>query len=328
MNKVLKKILATCLWPFFRSVVRMPGSSHAGVLSGMSAEEMALVEELRQHLQVLAVDIGDRSLRCPQAQAAAIAYIDTCFRSAGYQTEKQLYSIPGVAVPATNVVCELPGTKYPERIFVVGAHYDTVPGTPGADDNGSGVAGLLALAKAFAGSPQECTLRFVAFSNEEAKARQEMGSFAYAKRCAERGENIIGMFSLEMLGAYSDEEGSQHYPFPFSLFYPTKANFIAFVGNRASRLLVERSVESFRSLNRFPCEGCVAPDWLKDAGRSDHGSFWPFAFPALMVTDTAEFRFCLYHTAQDTVDKLDFERFARVVHGLNLTIVQLLRSDK
>lgn len=131
------------------------------------------------------------------------------------------------------------------------------------------------------------------------------------------------MLSLEMMGVYSDDEGSQKYPWPFKLFYPTKGNFIGFVGNTASRDFTRRCVELFRRDTKFPCEGVAAPDWVKDATRSDHLPFWLFNYPALMITDTSNFRFPLYHTMEDTLDKLNFDRFALVTAGVQRLVKEL-----
>lgn len=294
----------------------------------MSGEETVMAVQLKRHVKKLAVEIGDRSLERPEALEAAAQYIAQCFNDVGYEhLDIQGFDIASAKAKGKNIIAELLGTEQPEIIFTLGAHYDTVPGTPGADDNATGVAALLQLAKALFHKPLPFTVRFVAFAREETRIKHEMGSYAYAKRCAERGEKHMGMIALEMLGAYYDEPGSQRYPFPFSLFYPRQANFIAFVGNKASRQLLTKCIGLFRSLNSFPSEGCVAPDWVPDAGRSDHGSFWTFGIPAFMITDTAEFRFSLYHTNQDSLDKIDFERFARVVYGLVRMIRGLARSS-
>jgi len=160
-------------------------------------------------------------------------------------------------------------------------------------------------------------VRFVLFPNEEHPSlpNTTMGSYKYAMRCRERQEKLR-MIVLEMLGFYSDEEGSQKYPFPFNLLYPQRGNFIGFVGNTRSRQLVHACVHAFRQLARFPSQGAAAPERFKDIARSDHWSFWQAGYQALMVTDTSEFRNPYYHTELDTPDKLNFEHMARVVQGL------------
>ena len=143
-----------------------------------------------------------------------------------------------------------------------------------------------------------------------------MADISQAMEAAYADEDIKAMVSLEMLGCFSDEEGSQHYPFPFGLFYPHTGNFIGFVGNLSSRRLVRRALRAFRTHTRFPSEGCAAPGWITGIGWSDHWGFWQAGYPAIMVTDTAFFRYGHYHMLSDTPDKIDYERAARVVVGL------------
>jgi Zn-dependent M28 family amino/carboxypeptidase len=201
-----------------------------------------------------------------------------------------------------------------------------VPGSPAANDNASGVAAILCLARSLAGLAGDRSLRLVAFVNEEAPyARtQQMGSWVYARRCRERGEQVTAMLSLETIGYYDDTPDSQKYPRPLHLLYPSTGNFIAFVGNTRSARLVRRVVGSFRRSEPFPAEGTVVPDAFRDISRSDHWSFWQEGYPALMVTDTAPFRYPYYHTPDDTPEKIDFERLARVVRGLQQVIAELV----
>lgn len=324
MNRLFAGILKVILSPIFRKIVSMPGRSHDGPLPELSSEERLLGTRLKQHIVELSETISDRSLRSPAGLEQAASYIAAQFASTGYKHQSQEFMLGTQTL--RNIEAILPGTEDPEQVLVLGAHYDTVPGTPGADDNASGIAALLELARYFADKPQAITLRFVAFSNEETYQHETMGSYAYAQRCRQNGDNVVGMFSLEMLGSFSDQEGSQNYPFPFSLFYPRKGNFVAFVGNTASRDFLTRSIGAFRKLCKFPSHGCAAPDWVSDASRSDHLPFWHFKYPAVMVTDTSNFRYVHYHGAEDTVDKLDFDRMARVVAGLSCTIQVLARG--
>lgn len=171
---------------------------------------------------------------------------------------------------------EKKGSTVPSEIVIVGAHYDSVAGCPGADDNASGVAALLVPARELATANPLRTLRFVAFANEEPPYFQtaEMGSRVFARNCRARGENVVAMMSLETIGYYSDEDGSQKYPAPFGAFYPSRGNFIAFVGNLASRALVHRAVGAFRRRASFPSEGGALPGFVPGVGWSDHWSFW------------------------------------------------------
>ena len=225
-----------------------------------------------------------------------------------------------------NVEAEIPGKTRPGEIVVVGAHYDTVVGTPGANDNTSGVAATLALARRFSKLENDRTLRFVAFVNEEPPYFQtdQMGSRVYARQCRQQGDNIVAMVSLETLGWYDDRPDSQNYPPPFGLLYPSTGNFIGFIGNTASRDLVRQAIGTFRQNEQFPSEGAALPEAIPGVGFSDQWSFWQEQYPAIMVTDTALFRYPHYHHAEDTIDKVDFNRMSRVVRGLEKVIAELV----
>lgn len=187
----------------------------------------------------------------------------------------------------------------------------------------------LALARRFADRQPARTVRFVLFVNEESPYFQTeaMGSLVYARECRQRGDNIVAMFSLETIGYYSDRPGSQQYPWPLSAVYPSTGNFIAFVGNIASDHLVKQVVESFRRHAQFPSEGGALPGVIPGVGWSDHWSFWQAGYPALMVTDTAPFRYAHYHSAEDAPDKLDYESTARVVVGLDTVLDEMANSQ-
>jgi Zn-dependent M28 family amino/carboxypeptidase len=225
----------------------------------------------------------------------------------------------------------MPGTEKPDEIVIVGAHYDSIAipgGCAGANDNASGVAATLEIARILATKPLRRTVRFVAFVNEEPPYFQfpDMGSLVYARRCRERNENIVAMITPETIGCYSDAKGSQSFPFPLNVAYPSVGNFIAFVGNRASGALVDRVTRGFRATTNFPAVGFAAPAWVTQAGWSDHWSFWQCGYQGLMATDTAPLRYRHYHTPHDTPDKLDYDRTARVVAGLARVIIDLAGS--
>ncbi len=302
-------------------MIRMPGQSYSGPLPPLAPEEAAMAASIRRDVEELAGRIGIRTAW--DSLGTAADYVESRFKEAGHAVSRQVFEAEGK--PCANLEVEIRGTSAPGEIVVVGAHYDSVFGCPGANDNASGVGGLLALAAALAKSRPERTLRFVAFANEEPPFFQsfQMGSRVYARRCRERDENVTAMISLETIGYFSDAPGSQKYPPPFGFFYPSTGNFIAFVGNFSSRKLVRRVVGSFRSHAKFPSEGGALPSFIPGIGWSDHWSFWQEGYPALMVTDTAPFRYPHYHFPQDTPDKVDFERCARVVAGLEKVIREL-----
>jgi len=181
----------------------MPGTSYRGELPPADEALASLADELRRDIQQLAVDIGERNVRNrPRQLAHAADYVETQFSEVGYETKRQEYEVSNVK--CHNLEAEVLGTTCPEEILIVGAHYDTVVGTAGANDNTSGVAATLALARRFAHRKPDRTLRFVAFVNEEKPYAhtEQMGSRVYARRCRERGEQVVGMLSLETIGYY------------------------------------------------------------------------------------------------------------------------------
>jgi Zn-dependent M28 family amino/carboxypeptidase len=303
----------------------MTGKSRSGPLPPLTDEERALVVCLEAHVRRLAGDIGERNLWRPSALAAAGRYIDGTL-GATLPVTSQEFAVEHQTV--RNIEAEIRGANRADEIIIVGAHYDSVFGCPGANDNATGTAAALEIARWLAGRrPLARTIRIVAFVNEEPPffRTPNMGSLVYARRARERGERILGMLSLETIGWYSDMPGSQHYPLslPFGLIYPTTANFLAFVGNTRSRDLTRRVRGSFRRHTAFPSEGAAVPAWIPGIGWSDHWAFWQHGYPAVMVTDTALYRYPHYHTENDTPDKVDYEKLARVVAGLQRVVEQL-----
>ena len=246
-------------------------------------------------MQKLGGEIGERNLsRYPQLRAAA-QYIES--ELSGWKVRRDGYEVQGKS--CYNLEAELPGAS--PGIILVGAHYDSVYGSPGANDNGSGVAALLALAHRLAGRPNEKTLRFVAFVNEEPGYFQtpQMGSFVYASRSREHGDQIEAMISLETIGYFSNQSGSQKYPVPgLALIYPRTGNFIGFVSNVASRSLLRNVIGDFRREAQIPSEGGALPAMVPGVGWSDQWSFWQHGYPGIMVTDTAPFRYPYYHSSR------------------------------
>lgn len=295
-------------------VVGMPGQSYQGIPEPLSVAEDELSDRMRQHVVMLCAQ-GPRHLHS-SSLALASDYIRSQLETMGYGVNEQVF--PAGHSSVVNLWVDVPGSGPDERIIVVGAHYDTRAETPGADDNASAVAVGLELARHFKNRPARYGLRFSFFPNEESPffGSEEMGSLQFARLIGERRDHVIGMFSLEMLGYYSDEPGSQRYPTPFSYFYPDVGNFLAFVGNLDSRLWVRATVKAFRQVARIPSEGMAAPSFVQDAGRSDHWAFWQAGIPALMITDTANFRNPNYHRPTDRPETLDYHRMALVTTGL------------
>ena len=297
------------------SVIRMPGVSYKGSLEPGTRQEKIIQANLEKHVQMLAGIIGPRN--SPQSSSKTREYIVRTMSSYGYTVEAQGYVVDNNKF--TNLQAKSCGSRNPTEIILVGAHYDTFGGSPGADDNGSGVATVLELARLNAGVRNPCTIRFVFFGSEEPPyfGSNNMGSYQYAERCFQRKENIKGLLVMETLGYYSEKPKSQAYPCNFVPGYPDAGNFIAFVGNLDSRKLTEQCLGSFRESCHFPSEGIAAPDWIIGVDWSDQYWFWKRHYPALMITDTAPYRYPYYHSIQDTPDKLNYPSFARVVTGLS-----------
>jgi Zn-dependent M28 family amino/carboxypeptidase len=303
-------------------MIRMPGRSFVGAPPPLTSPQLALRQELERHVMELAGEIGERNLAKSAALEQAAKFIECSFSAAGYAVSRDVYEVDGRT--CRNIAVEVAGTG-PEFI-VVGAHYDTVPGSPGANDNGSGVAGMLALARIFSVAKHARTIRFVAFVNEEPGHFQTaaMGSYVYASRCKAKHEQVHAMISLETIGYFSDRAGSQNYPVPgLGLIYPDAGNFIAFVGDIRSRALVRKAIGAFRRGASIPSEGAALPGNVPGVGWSDHWSFWQHGYRALMITDTAPFRYPHYHSAEDTPDKLDYASMTRVVDGLRDVVAAL-----
>jgi len=305
------------------TMIRMPGKSYRGPLPPLSVEQTALRDELRRHVEKLAGEIGERNVYIPKKLNAAADYLETMLAVSGQTVSRQTFKASGEM--CHNVEIEIPGTTRRNEIVLVGAHYDSVAGSPGGDDNASGAAALLVLAKSPALQTPARTLRFVAFVNEEPPHFQteQMGSLVCARRCREQGDDIVMMLCLESLGYYSTEDGSQKYAFPIGLLYPSRGDFVGFVGRTTDRKWVRQCIKIFRQNAQFPSEGGALPGWLPGIGWSDHWAFWQVGYPALMVTDTATFRSPNYHLESDTPDKLDYDRFARVVAGVGRVIEKL-----
>jgi len=278
---------------------------------------MERADYLRQVVTMLAGEIGVRFFQDLERLEETATYISDQFTSFGYQVTRQPFVFKGNTYH--NIIAELRGGASPETLLIVGAHYDTVRTTPGADDNASGVAGLLGLARELANARMERTIRFVAFALEEwpVYRSSNMASYHYAKSLTEKNERVEGMICLEMIGFFCDREGCQHYPFPFmGLKFPKTGNYIAMVGNVRSKVFTGRIAKSFKKATDLPLITLNAPAIMIGIDFSDHWSFGKFGYQALMVTDTAFYRNPHYHAPTDLPETLDYERMAKVVEGL------------
>jgi Zn-dependent M28 family amino/carboxypeptidase len=280
------------------------------------AEIEGLERRLIEHVRVLGGTIGERNLYRPQALRASADYIRRVWTDQGFVVTEESYEVAGQS--SANLVVEQKGSGQPGGIVLVGAHYDSLIGTPGANDNATGVALLLEMSRAFKQEPPARTVRFVAFVNEEPPyfLTGQMGSSVHARQARRRGEDILAMFSLETMGYYSNARGTQRYPFPFGLAYPSTGNFLAVVGNLPSRPLVVDFLRHFMATSDFPVEGVATFEWIPGINWSDHWSFWKEGYPALMLTDTAPYRYPEYHSRFDVPERINPGEFARAAHGV------------
>ena len=307
----------------------MPGKPHIGPLPPLTPEEAALAQSLKRHIATIAA--REHNLAHYEELEKVARYIEVTLASFGYTIGRQEFLAAGKMVRNIEVTVE-PGTQNSDpRVIVVGAHYDSVSGSPGANDNATGPAAVIELARLARDLDAVGTkrIRFAFFVNEEPPyfRTEAMGSLQYARALARRNERVIAMYSLETIGFYSSEPGSQIYPAPFGLMFPDRGDFVAFVGMLGSRTLVRKTMQSFRSHTAFPSIGGVAPGFVPGIGWSDHWAFAEHGFEAVMITDTAPFRYPHYHRPSDTPDKIDAEKVARVVKGIERVIRDLVNEQ-
>jgi Zn-dependent M28 family amino/carboxypeptidase len=285
-----------------------------------------LQQNLSRHVHTLAVDIGERNVFHPTALAAAAEYIQQQWQQQGYTVQRQRYRTKGIDCANLEIVCQ--GAGDAEEAIVIGAHYDSVHGSPGANDNGSGVAALLELSRLFRDISPHTTVRFVAFVNEEPPFFywQKMGSMVYAKAARRRGDPLRFMVSLETIGYFTNAAHSQAYPPLLRWFYPDQGNFIAFVANLRSRRVLRQAVRQFRHCSSFPLQHIATFPWLPGVGWSDHLAFWRQGYRAFMITDTALYRYPYYHSAEDTADKLCYRPFAQLTEDLFCTFAGMANA--
>jgi len=305
------------VWIFY---VRIHNRSYKGKLPPLTENENLLMYSIKKDVEKLAGDFSERNLSNEPALSAAANFIFDSLSLKGFKLRRQEYKVEGIM--CCNIEAEIKGGEKSDEIVIIGAHYDSKFGTPGAVDNASGAAAVIALAKMFEGEKPARTLRFVEFVNEEPPYFQteHMGSLRYAKQCRQRGEKIVAMINLDMVGFFKGQKNNQKYPFPFSIFYPSVGNFIAFVSNIQSGSLLSETIKSFRQYSKFPAEGAILPEFIKGVDWSDHWSFWSQGYKAIMITDMGFFRYPYYHQPEDTPDKIDYKRLAQIVAGLEKTI--------
>jgi Peptidase family M28 len=301
------------------------GRSYEGPLPALSAPERDLTQRLRAHVEAIASE--PHNVKYPAALERSARYIEQVLKRYGHAVEAQVYEVDGQAVRNIAVTINASRTKPRRRTVVVGAHYDSWLDAPGANDNGSGTAAVLELARGLAKiETTDTNVILVLFVNEEPPyfKTPDMGSVRFAKMLADRKEPVAAMLSLETIGYFTDQKDSQRYPVPFDKVFPTTGNFVSFVALPGSRDLMHQVIATFRATTKFPSIGGVAPGHFAGIDWSDHWAFTELGYQALMITDTAVFRYPHYHKSTDTPDKIDYERLARVTKGVERAIQELV----
>jgi Zn-dependent M28 family amino/carboxypeptidase len=282
------------------------------------------IKRLEESVRYLSVEIGPRSYQDFEKLYRVAEYVADNFKQHGYQINEQPFPYRGRTY--RNIIARNSESNSEEKVVVVGAHYDTVTGSPGADDNASAVAGLMELARLISTMEPMPAIHFVAFGLEEPPVFRtaNMGSYHYARMLKKSGQKVLGMICLEMIGYFVDSPHSQEFPLPFmDRKFPTEGNFIAAVGNLRSKKLTERIRDGFKEGTDLPIFSINAPPIVIGIDFSDHWSFYKFGYPAVMITDTAFYRNPHYHMATDQYDTLDYERMAKVVHGVKAAVERL-----
>jgi Zn-dependent M28 family amino/carboxypeptidase len=303
-------------------IIGLAMNTALNIAYGMDISNLA--DSLKKHLRVLSKDIGERNFIKQASLARCADYIREEFKNFGYEVYEQVYYIN--KQPFRNIIATKPAGPG-SRVIIVGAHYDSVIGSPGADDNASGVAGLLLLAELLSQHNNlDKTIRFIAFTNEEPPffTTPDMGSYRYAQELKKKKENIEGMLCLESIGYYDLKDDSQSYPFGLGFFYPSRGNYIAVVSNLLSAKFLKKVVSVLRKNSKCPVESLLGPVFFAPAiAFSDHWSFWKMGYRAVMITDTAFYRNPYYHTSFDTPEKINYEYMAEVVKGLYAVLLAI-----
>ena len=299
-------------------VVVQPVLTGRGVTPGVTVEP----ERLKAHVRYISEDCFPRHAGHVENLERVAAYIRSEFEQAGGRVSEQIFEVDGQTY--RNVIAAFgPGTG---PRLIVGAHYDAAGFSPGADDNASAVAGLIELAYLLGQGDPPGDVELVAYTLEEPPyfATPHMGSVVHAKSLKAQGVEVKLVIVLEMIGYFSDEKGSQHFPSPLlRLFYPSTGNFLALAGKLDQRAAVRALKAAMRGVTPLPVYSINAPAFVPGIDLSDHRSYWAEGYQAVMVTDTAFYRNLNYHTDQDTYDKLDYERMALVVKMVYAGVISL-----
>lgn len=286
------------------------------------AFQLADTAIIHSHLKTITKTAGYRNYQNTQQLDKTADYIKSFFIKYADSVCVQSYQVNGQVYK--NVICSF-GTKNKKRI-IVGAHYDVCGNQEGADDNASGVAGLLELARLLKGQKLNQRVDLVAYTLEEPPffRTEHMGSYIHAQWLAANKIDVYGMLSMEMIGYFKDEKNSQQYPLGFlSWFYGNKGDYITLVKKFGAGKFADNFCKTYKSTKTIRTQQFAGPEWLTGVDFSDHLNYWKFGFSAIMITDTSFYRNNNYHRATDTIDTLDFVRMAKVINGVFKTLTLL-----
>ncbi|HMN38971.1 MAG TPA: M28 family peptidase [Hyphomicrobium sp.] len=313
-----------------RAFIVWPLQPFKGPIQPLSEQERARALRLEAHVRGVAS--RPHNLQYPEALDEAARYIEGSLRDLGASPLSQGYEVGGRNVRNIELVFEPSAHTRGPGTVVIGAHYDSADDSPGAHDNGTGVAALLEIARELhvGRACVGCRVRLVFFVNEEQPfgKTDDMGSLRHARLLQARGERVAGMIALETLGYFSQTPGSQRLPAPFKWLYPDRGNFVAFVGLPGSRTFLAEALRAFRAAHLFPSTGTISPASIEGADLSDHWAYHQTGVPALMITDTALYRNPFYHQPWDTPDTVDYQSLARIVSALCIMLQCLARIER
>lgn len=288
-------------------------------------KDTSLYSLLDRHIRTLSMAIGERHSKRPEALQRACEYIVKEFAHAGFEPKLHTFEYRGQTF--TNVEAIRPGNgEEADENLIVGAHYDSEFNTPGANDNASGVAAMLAIAYDLRDYKPKKTIRYVAFVNEESPFfnTDGMGSLNYARDLRNAEAKVSGMLSLETLGYFTAGADSQRYPDEVKdMGFPDEGNFLAFVANEKSAETLEKTWGLFKLFSNVPSLGLAAREDIPGVANSDHFSFWKYGYPGIMVTDTAPYRYPHYHAHDDLPEKINMKVYKEAVLGLIATVAAL-----
>jgi hypothetical protein len=319
-------VIAAFLGGSLAFMTQMPGQAVPASVGGLSEEENTLRDRLKTHVETLAVDIGARGHGYPAATAATLEYLSKELQRARFEVREITFDSKGL--PTINLEGTLVGTRKKDEVLLLGANYDTDGKSPGAEDNASGCAVLLEIARLIGEASSERSVRVVFFGNGAGylAGDDRSGAWNYAREARKRGDKIVAMLDFDSLGTYKDTPGSQSSPVLVGSFYPSIGNFVLFGGDLGSREIVRTAVGEFRKTTRFPCHGAVLPGMLPGVHAGDYAAFSNFGYSAAIVTDTGTWRFDKAGTLWDTVERLDFDKTARVTGGIAKVVTALAKT--